>query len=379
MNILVTGARAPISADIVRVLAGLGHRVWTADSMLVPIGRFAQKSSGHIWLPAPRKDFAAFAAKLVDICERLNIDRIIPTSEEVFWLAGVEGLPASCQGFFPSLDILGQLHNKHTFAELAQSIGYGADENHLFTSTAQLDAFARREDLTRYVLKPVYSRFASEVMISPIPELIGHIQPTEQAPWLAQTRVQGEEVCLYNVAVDGELILHTAYRPALRAGKGASVYFEPEVDDELLELSADFVAATRFTGQISFDVIRARQGIVALECNPRGTSGVHLAAQNPRQFGLALLGETAAGTKFHWPAMLGLPLLMYNPTVPFSRNGRIAWRRAEDAMKAAGVPLLGQALATMEVLARAVCSRQSILSTTTTDFEWNGEPMGAKA
>ena len=41
-----------------------------------------------------------------------------------------------------------------------------------------------------------------------------------------------------------------------------------------------FVAKKQFTGQIGFDFIETKQGkLYAIECNPRGTSGIHLFQQ----------------------------------------------------------------------------------------------------
>jgi hypothetical protein len=372
MNILVTGARAPISADIVRALAAAGHKVWTSDSMLCPVGRFSPFSQGYVRLPAPRADFQAFQKALISACERLGIERIIPTSEEVFWLSAVSGLPAGCTGFYPSLAQLGHLHNKKTFAALADRLGYGAAENHLLRGPESLETFVRTAHLENYVLKPVYSRFASEVLVSPSRGDAEKIQPTEEEPWLAQSRARGTEVCLYNIAHNGKLLLHTAYVPRWRAGKGAGVYFEPTHQEALRKLAADFVRATNFTGQISFDVIVTTTGMVALECNPRGTSGVHIAAQDLAQFGAALLGDVLPGSAPTKPIMLALPHLMYNTRAVF-REGRAAWARASDAMKAAGIPLLGQLAATLELLGRTLGSGKTAIEVSTADIEWNGE------
>ena len=206
MNILVTGARAPICSDIVRALVSAGHRVWTSDSMLFPVGRFTPGSEGYVRLPAPRTDFPAFAAALVATCERLGIERIIPTSEEVFWLSAVRGLPTTCVGVYPPLHILGHLHNKKTFAALACRLGYGAQVNHTLQSKEDVTAFAQGADLQAFVFKPVYSRFASEVLVSPTLKQLAGIAPSPENPWLAQSRAVGQEFCVYNVAVEGKLI-----------------------------------------------------------------------------------------------------------------------------------------------------------------------------
>jgi NAD(P)-dependent dehydrogenase (short-subunit alcohol dehydrogenase family) len=373
MNILVTGARAPISADIVRALSALGHKVWTSDSMFCPVGRFSPFSKGYVRLPAPRTDFGAFQQGLIAACRKLSIQYIIPTSEEVFWLSAVQGLPAGCSGFYPNLEQLGQLHNKHTFAALAERLGYGAAENHVLRDQASLDNFLKHARIEEYVLKPVYSRFASEVLVSPSREEAEKVLPTADTPWLAQTRARGTEVCLYNIASEGKLLMHTAYLPKWRAGKGAGVYFEPAHQDVLRELAAAFVHATNFTGQISFDVIVTAAGLVALECNPRGTSGAHLAAQNLEQFGAALMGEpTSAASASAHPVMLALPHLLYN-TAAVLGEGRAAWARAGDAMKAAGVPLLGQLAATLELLMNTIGTGKTAIEVSTADIEWNGE------
>lgn len=375
MNILVTGARAPISADIVRALAAAGHKVWTSDSMLCPVGRFSPASQGYVRLPAPREDFGAFQSALILACRRLGIRRIIPTSEEVFWLSAVRGLPVGCIGFYPGLSMLNLLHNKKTFAALAERLGYGAGENHVLRDPKSRDAFLSRADLENYVLKPVYSRFASEVLVSPTRQDAEKIVPTADEPWLAQSRARGAEFCLYNVAQNGELLLHTAYIPKWRAGKGAGVYFEPTHQEALRKLSADFIRATEFTGQISFDVIMTEAGLVALECNPRGTSGAHLAAQNLAQFGAALVGDVQPGNELNRPVMLALPHLMYNTAAVFG-EGKTAWKQAGDAMRAAGVPLLGQLGATLELLLRTLGTGKTAIEVSTADIEWNGELIG---
>lgn len=375
MNILVTGARAPISADIVRALSAAGHKVWTCDSMYFPVGRFSPGSQGYIRLPAPRENFQAFQAALLHTCRRLGIRRIVPTSEEVFWLSAIRGLPVGCHGFYPDLPVLNLLHNKKTFAALAGRLGYGACENHVLRDPQTRDAFVNSAQLENYVLKPVYSRFASEVLVSPTREEAKKIAPTADEPWLAQSRARGTEVCVYNLAENGRLLLHTAYVPKWRAGKGAGVYFEPTSQDALRKLSADFIQATGFTGQISFDVILTETGPVALECNPRGTSGAHLAAQNLAAFGAALTGDSQPRVAAETPVMLALPHLMYNTAVVFG-EGRAAWSRANDAMKAAGVPLLGQIGATLELLLNTLGTGKTALEVSTADIEWNGEVIG---
>jgi hypothetical protein len=376
MNILVTGARAPIAADIARVLASAGHRVFTTDSLRFPVGRFAPGIAGYIRMHAPRPDFQAFAAAIQQCCVKNGIELVIPTSEEVFWLAQISTWPTGCRLLAPSSTVLEQMHDKGTFAELANSLGIGAGPSHLLGSLAEADQFLLRHNPADFVFKPVFSRFATRVLVSPSADDVRAQQFESHNPWLAQPRAYGDEVCLYNVAHAGELLLHLAYRPRWRAGQGASVYFEPVEDPSLRELSARVAQATSFTGQMSFDVIQTKTGPVAIECNPRGTSGAHLAAQFPQEFARALLGERAQVAALV-PRMLAVPLLMYHPRLLLSREGRQGWGAARDAMGEAGVPLYAQLAATGELLYRSAGRGADPLAAATADIEWNGSHVSA--
>lgn len=372
MNVLVTGARAPIAADLARALSLAGHRVWAADSLRWPLGAASPFVAGVVRLPAPRRDFARFGAELRAACERLALDAIVPTSEEVFWLAGVRAsLPPQVDLRTSALPVLAQLHHKGEFARLATAHGYGAAENIELASEA--DVAALREP-QRYVFKPIYSRFAARTLLAPTARELALLRPTEAEPWLAQTRVSGRELCAYNVAHSGRLLLHVAYEPLVRHGVGASISFGPVEHAGLRVLCERLVAATKFTGQISFDVIETASGqLVALECNPRGTSGVHLAAQHPLALAAAVLGQltTPLPSLACEPRLLHVPLLLGHPST------WLRWRadRRRDALRAAGLSLGAQLRALAELSCLALRQRTSLARASTADFEWNGEPM----
>jgi hypothetical protein len=144
-------------------------------------------------------------------------------------------------------------------------------------------------------------------------------------------------------------------------------------------MSARIVAATGFTGQISFDAIETDRGLVALECNPRGTSGVHLAVQQPAALAAALLGQSVAPPALAGlePRLLLLPLLLSQPRLLFTRSGRQALAAACDALASAGVGLWPQVRALAELATHAARRRQSLALASTHDIEWNGESFDA--
>ncbi|MBC8742016.1 hypothetical protein F6X40_36365 [Paraburkholderia sp. UCT31] len=369
MNILITGARAPISLDIAKTLASTGHRVWMSDSLLFPIGAASPHIQGYVRTPPPRQAFNAFTHALQQACARNYIDLIIPTSEEVFWLALAKARELiTTRVFAPPLAKLLALHDKWLFAQTATELGYGAGENRLLTSREAVEALEEDVD---WVLKPVFSRFAARTLISPTPKALRRVTPTSQDPWLAQERAHGPEYCTYNIAEDGELLLHVAYRPKWRAGKGASVYFEPYADARLREMAAALAARQRLSGQFSLDAIDTGDRLVALECNPRGTSGVHLAAQFPTAFSDALLGQGKAPELQPHPAMLGLPLKLFNPLRAIGGALKADLARARECVNEAGVGLMPSIAATVEMFARAALHGTGVLAATTRDIEWN--------
>jgi hypothetical protein len=375
VNVLVLGARAPIAADLVYALARGGHQVWLADSLRAPVSAGIPWARGCLRLPAPRADFAAFRARLAGVCTELEIGAVVPVSEEVFWLAGAASdLPRGVRVRTSAAPVLARLHHKGSFATFAASLGYGAPENHILTDPADV---AKLGDPSRFVFKPVYSRFASRIVLRPDPRAVARLRPSPACPWRAQTFVAGRELCSYNVAEAGRLLLHIGYEPNLRYGVGASVYFSPVVSESLRVMSERFIAATGFTGQISFDAIETGDGWVALECNPRGTSGVHLAVQQPEILSAALLGELKepAPAFVPEPRLLLLPLLLAHPRLLLNSRGRALLRETRDAMEAAGISRWSQMVAIAELALRAGWQGISLAQASTADIEWNGEPL----
>lgn len=377
MNILITGARAPIAVEMAKALNHEGHRIWMTDCLSNPLGKASPYSQAYIRTPAPRTNFAGFEASLVAACIQHEIDFIIPTCEEVFWLAALRNLPARTQLRAAPLETLYLLHNKAIFAQMATDLGYGCTFSRTLKSPEEVMEFANLVEMEHFVVKPAFSRSAINTLIAPSIKQLKKLQPTTEQPWLAQTRETGTEYCVYNVAHEGQLLMHVAYAPKYRAGNGSSVYFEPLRLEPLAQLSQAFIEATNFTGQISFDVIETMNGLVAIDCNPRGTSGMHIAAQHPEALSHALLGHGAFLGQGYEPVMLSLPLLMYNPGMLWSKQGLEDIWRAKDAMRNCGIGLWSQMKASNEIFMKSLTSFKTFRATTTKDIEWNGEEIGA--
>ncbi|QJU53852.1 ATP-grasp domain-containing protein [Herbiconiux sp. KACC 21604] len=294
-RVLVTGSRAPVALDLARLFAADGATVFTADSQPALASRSRSVTRAYR-VPSARFRPEEYRAAIAGIVARHSVDLVVPTCEEIFWLAGgavapnhsgdARGAGGDLEGalFAPDLPTLTRLHDKAAFVSLVTELGLRAPETEVITSGIawRRRSAGRGSDSPTLIAKPAFSRFGTQVLRidrgEPLPELRG-IHP--DAPWLLQERVVGEELCTTAVSVAGRLTAFVAYRPAWRFGTGAAVSFE-RLDHRTGAAAKAFAAATRLaaslhlTGQFGLDLIATPHGITLLECNPRSTSGIHL-------------------------------------------------------------------------------------------------------
>ncbi|MCC6192691.1 MAG: hypothetical protein IT318_27020 [Anaerolineales bacterium] len=377
-RVALTGGRAPATLELARLLARAGHTVFVAESARWPLTRGAPGVAGSWRVPPPRQDPAGFVAALERLLSAERIDLLVPTCEELFYVARArDQLAAHCRVLCAPLEVLHALHHKGRFATLAAHYGLAAPETRLLASAADLRAALARPGA--WVLKPAYSRFAARALLPPhAARALARVQPTPGAPWVAQRYVRGRALCTYSVAHAGRLAAHAAYPVTWSAGQGAAIYFEAEAHSAARAWVEAFVAQANFSGQIAFDFIEDAQArLWALECNPRLTSGVHLLAAHPG-FAAALwaVGAQVVTPPAGPPRMLAGALWLYGLR---SRHGLRAWLRAlragKDVISAPGdrAAALRQWLALAEFGLRAARLGVSALAAATADIEWNGE------
>ncbi|MDP5084569.1 MAG: hypothetical protein NWQ23_04040 [Yoonia sp.] len=369
-RVLITGARAPAALHLARLMDGAGHHVVMADSLRRTVGAASKACAAFVPLPAANGDPVAYGRAVKQAVADHDIDLVIPTCEEVFhlaalWSKGDMGVPL----FAPPLGVLARAHSKFAFVELARSLDLGVPRTRLLTSQADLAALDLRP--AQLVFKPVWSRFATRVKLRPKAVTI---VPSPQDPWVAQDFVSGTEVCVYAVAHAGEVTALAAYRPVYRAGGGAGIAFLPDTDPQIATYVRRFVQGTGWTGQVSFDMIRKAGGdILAIECNPRATSGIHF-FRAPAAFAKALLSGQAVQPDVNGLQAVKAALALYGP---FQRPLKV-WqdlRTAQDVMFWPDDPAPARAQwgATREVAAVAARHRIGLVAATTHDIAWNGD------
>ncbi|WP_099521203.1 ATP-grasp domain-containing protein [Paenibacillus sp. BIHB 4019] len=388
-RILITGGRAPAALDLARQLAEQGYEVYAADSMASPLIRFSTCIKRYEVLPAPRVDEAAFGKALAAMVEKYSIELLIPTCEEIYYIAKLRGKLGSCMVFTDEAEKLTALHSKWAFIEMVREAGLAAPETKQLRCYTELKQLHNSASEQIWVLKPVYSRFATKVHIwhaNESPPPAAELQLSADSPWVAQAYVAGQEYCTYSIAKEGKLLAYSDYAVDFTAGRGASTFFQACHQPQLRQWVETFAAHTQFTGQIAFDFIIDESGAVwPLECNPRATSGLHLFDKRDR-LGRALWG-TGQRSSIIMPQqsrgkMIAAAMLAYG--LSQQRRQRGLWRGSWHwlACMAGGRdvifswkdpgPFLMQGYVWFDLWRRARKAEQPLIAFTTADIEWNG-------
>lgn len=383
-SVLITGARAPAALHLARLFHGAGHRVVLGDSLNQPLARASRSCADYFPLPRPREEPEAYADRLSDLLDAESISLVIPTCEEIFYLAEIwRDRPMPARLFAPPADLLAAAHNKHAFVKMVRAMGLRAPETLLLTSDADLRALC--DQSTELVFKPVWSRFASHTLLHPRSSDLTRVRPTASTPWVAQKFVDGNEISVYAVAIGGILKAASFYRSLHRAGQGAGICFEPVNVPAARDFLMTFAEKSNWTGQLSFDLICSPDGAVwPLECNPRATSGIHFFHQ-PDSFVSAFLGASAevkpdvAGLQGSHLAMwvYGLPQALRRYHLGdflkdlHRMNDIFAW--PGDDIRASA-----QWKAFAEIIGISCRERISPQKAATRDIEWNGPDQSSR-
>ena len=376
-RVLVTGARAPVALDLARSFRAAGCDVALADSVRPFAASLSRPRFAILRLPPPRRAFEAFRTALRALAE--DYDLIVPTCEEVFWLAAAADRDGWAERLFaPSIGSLRTLHSKASFPALAREAGVEAPATWTLASAADCARIPLAP--SGLVLKPEFSRFGSQTIVGPEAGAAAALPVSPGRHWVAQERLAGEEYCVWSAVRGGRLVACIVYRPILRHGRSAAYAFEAVEAPAIVEMARKIASKVGGYGQLSYDVIVGPDGRVApIECNPRAVSAIHLLDGSPA-LACAILGRgelspPPAGTiRYLSPAMalIGLPSALAGGTL--GRLGKV-WRKGRDCVGRPGdrLPVAGVLLDAARFALTGAARLRSPTSETTDDIEWNGE------
>ncbi|MBC7476017.1 MAG: hypothetical protein H7263_17170, partial [Candidatus Sericytochromatia bacterium] len=225
-NILFTGGRSPATLDLIRLFAKDGYNNFVAESLKSNLSGVSKYVKKNFLIPSAALETEDFIYHLVDIIREYRIDILIPNCEEVFYISKYkEKLEKYCYVFTSSIDVLTQLHSKFQFIELLEKLDIRYPKSQLIDH--RQDLIHELKNIDKFVLKPDFSRFASQVIINDKSnEKIDNIRIDEQYKWVLQEYIKGSAFCSYSVAQDGKVLASSIYPSVYFAGQGGTVHFE---------------------------------------------------------------------------------------------------------------------------------------------------------
>lgn len=384
-NVLVTGGRAPVTLHLSRLLNNANCNVYIADSNQVHVSKFSNSVKKTFWVSKPRQETKKFIDELKHIIIDNNIDLLIPTCEEIFYISMyLSELKELCDVLCDSFEKLKIYHNKYTFIKRLESLNIKTPKTIQVTSNHQLKSVLNEIDYD-VVLKPVFSRFSSQVLFIKKDSLkqMPVINISDDNPWIIQEMIQGTQFCTYTIANKGKILANSTYETKFTAGKGASISFQHDSNQEIYNWVEFFIKQENFNGQIAFDfIITDKNEIYPLECNPRATSGIHLFT-NDNHIENALFDQTDKpiipfeNTKY----MISSAMILYGLKSVNSISNFKKWLKVYKASKDVFFnfndikPFLGQFIVLARYFFQSLKLKISILEISTYDIEWNGEEI----
>jgi hypothetical protein len=375
-TVLLTLGRLPKALDLARGFHAAGCRVLVAEPMARHLTGTSRSVAASFVTRAPADDHEGYLQDLLAIVRREQVDLVVPVSEESMHVGFLHGrLPAGTRLAAPAGKTLVALHSKLGFAELARGHGLEVPES-ARADTAEGAALAAAG---RHVVKPIFSCGGRDIRIreaGPLPPL------ADPAGELVQRFVEGAHISSFSLARGGRCLVTALYRGTLMAGTVAVRF--ARVDHPAVSAWIDrFVAATGYEGFLSFDFILEGGRPLAIECNPRVTSGIHFVEAEP--LARALLDPQSAAPVPLRPE----PQLQQFYAVLTEVQGRF-WKRgggraARELFATPDVswdgkdpwPFLGMTWSAWPIIAAARRTGLSFAEVATRDIDWPEAGKGA--
>lgn len=250
-----------------------------------------------------------------------KIDLIIPVHEEIFYLADCQEEEILRRLFAPQFEFLAMLHSKWEFSLFLSSIGLDAPGASLCRSINDINQLDRSKE---FALKPVFGRASTNIYhLKPGEPVPSDISISEENHYIAQEWTTGRRYCSYSVIRDGRIQAFAVY-PVQDTIDGSSAVFFTSVEHPRIREYVDRIAAAlgNTRGQIALDFVETDERLVAIECNPRATSGVHLFSRTPDLAWAMTEPEVSQIAKFARPGAT-------RQLMP----GMLMWKRSDRSMK----------------------------------------------
>ncbi|SEQ28877.1 ATP-grasp domain-containing protein [Microlunatus flavus] len=283
-TVLVSGGKMTKSLHLARAFHQAGHRVVMVESAKYRWTGHRFSRAVDVFRTVPDARSPDYAAALAAVVRAEGVDVYVPVcspAASYHDAAAKTALEGLCEVVHLDPDVVATLDDKHTFAELAASLGLPVPDSHLVTGPDEVEgALDRAREAGRgpYVLKSIAYDPVHRLDLTPLPRPTAGetaafaaarpIRPDN--PWLLQELVTGAEFCAHATARNGVVQVYACSPSSAFQVNYASVD-EPAIETWVRR----FVGALGLTGQVSFDFLADADGqVLAIECNPRTHSAI---------------------------------------------------------------------------------------------------------
>ncbi|MEM8749477.1 MAG: ATP-grasp domain-containing protein [Pseudomonadota bacterium] len=268
---LLTLGRLPKALDVAHALHGAGWRVIIAEPSKWHLSRVSRSVSKCVPVTAPNDNQARYLADLLAIIEDEGVSLVVPISEEALHVTLIDRLlPEGVALYSMPHEHIRQLHDKKKFIALAASFGLPVPETHQLGSD-EATCLAMRG---AYIIKPICTCSGQGLEIcergTSLPQL------EARPPSVVQAFLDGAHKSSFSIAHKGRIIGTVVYRARILSGTVAVAFERLNQETAIENWIAIFAEKSNHSGFISFDFIEDAAGSpLAIECNPRATSGIH--------------------------------------------------------------------------------------------------------
>lgn len=278
-KILLTGGRGPAVLDLARQLNKAGHTLVMAESHRIYFSRFSNAIKHHASIPNPSLDEEGFIRGLLSLIEHHQIDYLIPGYDEGFFIAKHKSrFPESVKIFVENANTIDTLNNKFKFIQLLKQLDVNAPHSVFIRDKDELKKVLTRGEFSRpCIVKSVYS--AGGLMAKTVRENTDLDALEMDYPCIVQAMIPGRVWSTFSVAHEGKMTFFVSYYPLYTFREnGAAICFKTEFSEGVFNAVQKMIQGTNYSGLIGFDIIESPDGSFwPIECNPRITSGAHMA------------------------------------------------------------------------------------------------------
>ena len=289
-TILISGGKMTKALTLARAFHTAGHRVILAETE-----RYS--STGHRFSFAVSKFYTTpdpqdpnYIKALLTIIHRESVDEYIPVCSPLasyYDSYAIPSLAPFCRVVHVDPDNIVDLDDKYKFAKKAEQLGLRIPKTILITEPQQVLDFDFNQESRQFILKSIaydpIRRLDLTLLPLETPEKTASFAESlpisTDNPWILQEFIEGDEYCTHGTVIDGVLTVYCCCESS-----AFQINYSHQEQPDIEKWVTQFVSAVKFTGQASFDFIRASDDgkFYAIECNPRTHSAITLFSNHPK-------------------------------------------------------------------------------------------------